>query len=125
MTQLPIVSESEAIVLEALWQENPLTSERIIELVAAREGWTPSTVKTLITRLGKKGAITSIAEGRRFFYRPLLSRDDYLTHVSRSLLDRLFEGRVAPLVSHFSQHSSLSARDIAELRQVLKELDND
>jgi BlaI family penicillinase repressor len=125
MPSLPQVSEAEARVLEALWEESPLTAERLIEGVGKREGWSPSTVKTLLTRLAKKGAIESEAEGRRFLYRPLFSREDYLTHASRSLLDRLFDGRVAPLVSHFAQHDKLTAKDIAELKRVLKELGHD
>ena len=41
------------------------------------------------------------------------------------LLDRLFEGRVAPLVAHFSEQRKLSKKDIAELRQLLRELDDE
>ena len=40
------------------------------------------------------------------------------------LLDRLFDGRVAPLVAHFSEHRKLSRKDIAELRKLLEELDD-
>jgi predicted transcriptional regulator len=123
--KLPQISESEAIILEALWEDSPLTAERIIELVGERESWSISTVKTLLGRLAKKGAIDSVADGRRFLYRPLVSREDYLTDVSRTLLDRLFNGRVAPLVSHFAQHDKLSARDVAELKRILKELGHD
>ena len=44
---------------------------------------------------------------------------------SSSLLERLFDGRVAPLVAHFSQHRKLSAADVAQLRQLLEEIDDD
>jgi predicted transcriptional regulator len=37
----------------------------------------------------------------------------------------LFDGRVAPLVAHFSQHRKLSAEDVAELRRLLEEIDDD
>ena len=125
MSRFPQVSEAEALILEALWEENPLTAERLMERVGQREGWSPSTVKTLLTRLVKKGAIESEPEGRRFLYRPVLTREDYLTRASRSLLDRLFGGRVAPLVSHFAQYDKLTAKDIAELKRILKELGHD
>ena len=44
---------------------------------------------------------------------------------SNSLLERLFDGRVAPLVAHFSQHRRLSRADVAELRKLLEELDDE
>lgn len=125
MPRLPQVSDAEALILEALWEQSPLAAERLMEGVGKREGWSPSTVKTLLTRLVKKGAIESEPDGRRFLYRPLFSREAYLTHASRSLLDRLFGGRVAPLVSHFAQHDKLTAKDISELKRILKELGHD
>jgi len=36
----------------------------------------------------------------------------------------LFDGRVAPLVAHFSQHQELSRNDIAELRKLIEGLDD-
>ncbi|MEG1679857.1 MAG: BlaI/MecI/CopY family transcriptional regulator [Stenotrophomonas sp.] len=44
---------------------------------------------------------------------------------SSSLIERLFDGRVAPLVAHFSQHQRLSREDVAELRKLLEGLDDD
>jgi predicted transcriptional regulator len=44
---------------------------------------------------------------------------------SESLLARLFDGRVAPLVAHFSQHRKLSAADVAELRRLVDSLEDD
>ena len=125
MPTAPQVSDAEALILEALWEETPLTAERLIDGVGKREGWSASTVKTLLGRLAKKGAIETEADGRRFLYRPLISREDYLTHASRSLLDRLFGVRVAPLVSHFAEHEKLTSKDIAELKRILKELGHD
>jgi predicted transcriptional regulator len=42
---------------------------------------------------------------------------------SAGLIDRLFDGRVAPLVSHFSQTRKLSPEDVAELKRLIAELD--
>jgi predicted transcriptional regulator len=53
----------------------------------------------------------------------VLKREDWVHGQSRSLLDRLFGGRVAPLVAHFSEKGKLSAKDIAELKRLIGELD--
>ena len=44
---------------------------------------------------------------------------------SKSLLDRLYGGRIAPLVAHFSERSKLSKKDIAEIRALIEEIDRD
>lgn len=122
---LPPISESEAKVMDVLWQTQPATAEQIFAQLQSSKGWHVSTVKTLLGRLVKKNAIATDSDGRRFLYRPLLSRDVYVSLESRSLLDRLFGGKVAPLVSHFAEQRKLSKRDIAELRRLLDELDHD
>ena len=55
----------------------------------------------------------------------MLERGDWLIDESESLLDRLFGGRVAPLVAHFSEQRKLSDQDIAELRKLLQEIDDE
>ena len=117
------VSGAESVVMAALWRRQPLSAEEIAAEVAAPQGWTEATVKTLINRLLKKKAIGAARDGRRYLYRPLLARDDYVQAESQGLLDRLFDGRLAPLVSHLSQSRSLTPEDIAELKRLIAEMD--
>jgi BlaI family transcriptional regulator, penicillinase repressor len=119
------ISAAEMVIMEALWRREPLTAEEIAGEVAEANRWSEGTVKTLINRLFQKEAIAAARDGRRYLYRPLVSHADYVQIESQGLLDRLFEGRVAPLVSHFSQRQGLSAEDIAELKRLIQELDND
>jgi len=117
------ISAAESVVMEALWRRSPLSAEDVAAEVAAPQGWSEATVKTLINRLLKKEAVAAAPEGRRYLYRPLVARADYVQAESQGLLDRLFEGRLAPLVSHFSQGGKLSADDIAELKRLIEDLD--
>ena len=78
----------------------------------------------LITRLLQKQAITAEKDGRRSLYAPLLTRDEWIADQSESLLDRVFGGRVAPLVAHFAEHRKLSRKDLAELKQLIAEIDD-
>ena len=55
--------------------------------------------------------------------RRCLTRAQWQSQESRSLLDRVFGGRVAPLLAHFSQHEKLSEKDIAELRKLVDTID--
>ena len=110
--------------MEVLWARSPLAAEDIVAALARRQDWQEATIKTLLNRLLKKGAIEAEKDGRRYLYSPLLQRDDWVLEESRGLLDRLFDGRVAPLVAHFSEQRKLGRKDIAELRRLLEELDD-
>jgi predicted transcriptional regulator len=111
--------------MDALWGRSPLTAEEIVADVAAPQGWSEPTVKSLINRLLTKGAIEAEKAGRRYLYRPRVDREAYVSEESRGLLDRLFDGRIAPLVSHFSKTDQLSPEDIAELKRLIADLDDD
>ena len=117
------ISEAESVVMDVLWQRSPLAAEEVVAALASRQDWQEATVKTLLNRLLNKGAIEADKDGRRYLYRPLLRREDWVLDESESLLARLFDGRVAPLVAHFSEHRKLSAQDVAELRRLVDALD--
>lgn len=117
------ISNAESRVMDALWRRSPLTAEEIIAELAEPNGWSDATIKTLVGRLVKKGAVAATPDGRRHLYRPLLAREAYVETESQGLLDRLFEGRLAPLVSHFSAGGKLSPEDIADLKRLIRDLD--
>ena len=119
------ISEAESAVMEVLWARSPLSAEDVFRSLSGSREWQEATVKTLLNRLLRKGAIRANREGRRYLYTPVLEREAWLLGESQGLLERLFDGRVAPLVSHFSKHRKLSRKDIADLRKLLEELDDD
>jgi predicted transcriptional regulator len=69
-----------------------------------------------------KGAIAAQAEGRKFLYRPVIERQSYVAGESGRLVDRLFGGKLSPLVAHFAEAEKLTADDIAEIEALLREL---
>ena len=118
------ISAAESQVMEALWRKAPLTPEEIIDATAKANGWGPGTVRTLITRLLRKGALTGARREGGYFYEPLISRADYMLSESQLLLDRLFGGQVAPLVAHFVTERKLTTADIKKLKRLIAELED-
>ena len=116
------ISEAEAAVMMVLWSQSPLTAQTIIEQVPAERGWSANTVKTLLARLVAKKVVAHEADGRRYLYRPLVARADYVAGESRRLINRLFGGRVTPLVAHLAERDALGAAEIAEIEALLKAL---
>jgi BlaI family penicillinase repressor len=117
------ISAAESQVMEALWRKAPLTPEEIIAATAKANDWGQGTVRTLITRLLRKGALAGARQEGGYFYRPLISRADYVQSESQMLLDRLFGGQVAPLVAHFVTRQKLTTPDIRKLKKLIEELE--
>ena len=116
------ISDAEHVVMEVLWDEAPLTAQDVSERVAPDRGWSTNTVKTLLGRLLAKQVVGFDEDGRRYLYRPLVARGDYVEGESRRLMDRLFGGRLTPMVAHMAERDALTADDIAEIEALLKEL---
>lgn len=116
------ISDAEHAVMEVLWDDSPLTAQDVAERVDPDRGWSTNTVKTLLGRLLAKNAISHEEDGRRYLYRPAVERGDYVAGESRRLIDRLFGGKLTPLVAHLAERDELSAQDIAEIETLLKAL---
>ena len=119
------IRDAESIVMQVLWQRNPLAAEEVIAALSDQQDWQEPTIKTLLNRLLKKGAVTAAKEGRRYLYSPSLTREAWVAQQSEGLVNRLFGGRLAPLVAHFSEQGRLSDADVLELRKLLEEMDDD
>jgi BlaI family penicillinase repressor len=115
------ISEAESVVMEVLWAKSPMATEDVLNALP-KSKWQESTVKTLINRLLKKGALNARKDGRRYLYSPVITRRDWLSRESDGFLNRMFGGRVAPFVAHFSQQRKLTKKDLADLRRLIEEL---
>jgi predicted transcriptional regulator len=116
------ISDAEHAVMEVLWDESPLTAQDVAERVPTERDWSANTVKTLLGRLLAKNVIAHREEGRRYLYRPLVAREEYVSGESQRLMDRLFGGKLSPLVAHLAERDQLTAQDISEIEALLKEL---
>jgi BlaI family transcriptional regulator, penicillinase repressor len=116
------ISEAEYAVMEVLWAESPLTANVVAERLQDSQSWTLPTVKTLLSRLLAKSALTYDMQGRSFLYRPLIARADHVAGDVKRLVDRLFGGKLTPLVAHLAEQEALSPQDIAEIEALLKEM---
>ena len=117
------ISDAELDVMEALWAaDQPLTAAEVSEQIDATRGWTLATVKTMLSRLVAKGALKHREDGRRFLYSPAIGREAYVGHESRRFVEKLFGGRLSPLVARLAEEDALDEEDIAAIEALLKEL---
>ena len=115
----PSISDAEWIVMREFWARGETNSAEVIAALGKTQHWKPPTIMTLITRLVKKGALGFERQGREYRYRPLVDEAHCAHAVSKSLVDRVFGGRIAPMLACFLDKQKLSKKDIAELRELL------
>ena len=120
------ISDAEAQVMEAVWAAGApgLAASDLLAAVGPANGWRETTVRTLVHRLIRKGALSaSRAAGGGAVYGALVSREAWVGEETRGLVDRLFGGQVAALVAHVARERKASPEDLARLRRLLADLD--
>ncbi len=118
---LPRISDAEWEVMLLLWQRAPRTAAEVAADLAPDHDWSERTVKTMLARLVKKGALTATPQGKRYLYEPAVSREACVQRETRSFLDRVFGGSASPLLAHFVREGQLDEGQLDELRDLLKE----
>src|SRR5262249_55115594 len=77
-----------------------------------------NTVHTILTLLRAKGTVSAgPGPGRSHLYRARVSQDEVATTLVADLVERLFGGRVQPLVHRLVEHESLGREELEELKR--------
>jgi BlaI family penicillinase repressor len=124
MKSTPRISDTEWEIMRVIWRQHPITANEVIQqLMAADSSWHPKTARTLLARLVQKKALGYQATGRSYVYSPLLKEETCLAAASDSFLERFFGGSLTPMLAHFVENRKLTAREMSELKDLLKPKD--
>lgn len=117
------LSEAEWQIMNALWKKNPATARDLIEHLPKNTNWAYTTIKTMLTRLVTKNAISERKKGNTSVYEPLLSKSKARKNAVLSLMNQAFDGTVGPLMHFIVEKEKLSKTQREELIRILKEED--
>ena len=115
------ISESEWTVMEYLWN-NPLVTITEIRKALSANGWSDSTIKTLVRRLVSKNAIAINDEGATFRYYPLISQQECRLKETKSFINRVYDGSVSMLVTSLAAESDLTEKETEELLSLIEKM---
>ena len=115
------ISDAELELLKELWVESPLTSRQLVDRLQVRTQWGEPTIKTLLLRLLRKKAVKRQSQGKSFLYSAAIRRDEYQYTVSRSVIDRLFDGLAGNFLTCLVRNESFRPGELEELRRLLDE----
>ena len=119
------VSEAEWNVMESLWEYAPKVGSQIVSDMVERTGWSRSTTLTMLRRMTEKGLIACEDNGQMKTYLPLVEREDAVKQETESFLNRVYNGSISMLVSGFVKKQKLSREEIAELKRILDDAEEE
>ncbi|MCE7972954.1 MAG: BlaI/MecI/CopY family transcriptional regulator [Leptolyngbya sp. PLA1] len=119
------LGDAELGVMRVLWERSPLTVREVLDRLNDQgRDLAYTTVQTFLTRLERKGCVTSDKSGSAFVYRPRVSRDQVTRRRVGDLLDELFDGAAGPMVLHLVESGRLSDEELSQLRRLIRDLDS-
>lgn len=112
--------DGELEVMQAVWACTPPAARSDIEAILYQtHPMAMTTLLTMLTRLAEKGFLAIEKNGRRSYYTPLVSQQDYLAAQSKTFVDKLCGGSMSTFAAALCD-SGLSKEDLAELRALLE-----
>ena len=83
-----------------------------------------TTVATILTRLEKKGVLTSEVRGRERVFRPLVSEASVQRSMVGSLVETLFKGDPQALLAHMVREGDIQADELEGIKDLLDKSKN-
>lgn len=111
-------------IMTVLWRHGEATSADVHAALLPERGLAPTTIATMLRKMEHKGVVAHRSEGRQYVYRPLISEDEVRSSMLNELLERLFEGDPAALVSHLMTDHEIEPEELAELQRLLDRPDD-
>ena len=118
----PTFTEVELEFMHVIWENGEVSTENVMTILA-RDGRVLSdgSVRKILTILQEKGHLTRRRQGKRFLYRPAMSREDAWIFMVKDLLARAFHGSPKQFFISFLKAEPLSKNDIREIRRIIDE----
>ncbi len=117
------LTDAEWQLMNALWTRHPATARDIIEWMPAETTWAYTTVKTMLTRLVKKGAIAESKRGSISVYEPVVTQKVARKNAVKNLVDKILDGAVEPIMHFLIEEKKLSVKERQRLIKMLEKMD--
>ena len=117
--QIPRIADSEWRIMQVLWERGPQTANDVVEALSGEVKWKSRTIKTLISRLVKKGAVKVTEEGYRYRYSAAVEESACIHSETKSFVRRVYQGAMKPALAAFLEDADLSPEEIDDLQKIL------
>ena len=118
------ITDTELSLLNELWQRPSATVQELTEaLYENTEAALLATVQKLLDRLEAEGCVGRDRTKWPHHYFAVLKRDQLAGKRLQAAADELYDGDLAPLLTHLVRSEKLTTEDRENLRKMLDEMD--
>jgi len=122
MKKPPAISDAEWEVMKALWESSPVSVNELAERLAPAKRWHSKTVRTMLNRLRRKGAVSHTVVDGVYHYHAAVSRENCTRRAAESFIDRVFDGALTPMIAHLVRRRPLTAEEKSEIKKLLSDM---
>lgn len=117
------LSDTEIHIMQIIWKNGRTTSFDILEEIKNDDSISENTIRTLLGRMVKKGAIKIIEKnGKTYVYEALINKDEFLREKGNNFLENIYQGAINSMLLNFVKENKLTKKDVQDL---LKRIDEE
>jgi len=120
-TQNHDLTESEWVIIKAVWDHEPCAAPTIQEELQTKTGWTYSTVKTFMDRMVEKGFLSTQRVRNLILYSSKLKPSQARKSEVKRTLKRAFDGALTPMIQFLLDSGNISQQELDELELLIKD----
>ena len=113
--ETPKIFESEYHFCEILWEHEPVSSSRLVQLCREKLEWKKSTTYTVIRRLSQRGVIRS----ENAIVTSLVSKEEAQAAESTAMVERRFSGSLPGFITAFTSRKPLTPDEADEIQKII------
>lgn len=108
-------------IMKVLWTRTRATVGQVQEDLNRSKKLAYTTVATMLRKMEAKGLVQHVEEGRTYVYEAAYEEASVSRNLADDLVEKLFEGRLSGLVSHFLSTRDISDEELEQLDRLVQE----
>ena len=113
--ETPKIFESEYRFCLILWEHEPVSSGRLVELCKDGLGWSKATTYTVIRRLSERGVL----KNENTIVSALISKEEAQKSRLEEMVEETFEGSMPAFIAAFSKSKKLTRSEVEQLQALI------
>ncbi len=106
-------------ILRVLWDRGTANVSEVHHALEGHPRLAYTTVATMLRKMEVRGLVKHRAEERRFIYSAAIGPEEVTQSMVDDVMDRLFEGSLADMVSHLLTTREVSRDELRRLEQLI------
>lgn len=113
--EAPKIFESEYRFCLILWENEPVSSGKLVDLCKVGLGWSKATTYTVIRRLSERGVL----KNENTIVTSLISKEEAQKSRLEEMVEETFEGSMPAFIAAFSKSKKLTRQEVDQLKALI------